>query len=1460
MAMGLREAAVGRAVSPPHSKGCVGQAVSPPHSKGYVGQAVSPPHSKGCVGQAVSPPHSKGCVGQAVSLPHSKGCVGQAVSLPHSKGCVGQAVSLPHSKGYVGQAVSLPHSKGCVGQAVSPPHSKGCVGQAVSPPHSKGCVGQAVSPSHSKGYVGQAVSPPHSKGYVGQAVSPPHSKGYVGQAVSPPHSKGCVGQAVSPPHSKGCVGQAVSPPHSKGYVGQAVSPPYTGKVIIALSLVLLIAASMAAADTVYAQEPPPICFWSAQGPVAVERAVEVGAAAPDPEGLLASLLAGPTPQERAQGIWSAIPEGTTLEGLDVRPGGTVVVRLGMPFEWLRDLDHETSEVIVHQIGSTLEPLGWRDLRVETWDPIADEFVPLAAFLPPIPLPRKETSALPPTPFRSPHGEREGGEVTLSGQPPIPGQGQPQGGLSNKTVYVSAGHGWQWNGYGWRTQRPPYPNPPYVGPIIEDHNNAEAVNQYLLQYLWNAGAMVWPVRERDMNGVERVADNDGYAGYAEEGMWETGSLTGYDPNVPGTYRYTTTVVGTATATATWAMDLPADGRYAVYVWYRPGSDRAPDARYTVHHAGGQTTVIVNQRHHGLTWRYLGTYGFRGGEQARVTLTNQSAVSGALVIADAVRFGGGTFDSLSGIQTSAPYPPNKPWWEVATFYYAQRMGVDPDDYPDFNDVIARPIYARWEHAGTGDDAVYVSWHTNGYSGYQWDYSGTVSYIHNGTGNPVTPGSADLRNVVHNELVHDIRAGWDSGWVDRGLRSANLGELRELWDEDPTVRMPGALIEVAYHDHPNDTDALKDPRFNMLAARAIYQGIVKYFEQRDGVDLTLLPEPPTHLAVQNAGGGEVRVSWQPSPTDTAGLLGDPATGYRVYTSTDGLGWSDGIPVASTAYTLTDLSPGQLIFVRVTATNAGGESFPTETLAARVGQADSLSRILLVNGFDRLNRFAIVPETDPVEGYNMRMLLDQMNRYDYSIHHGQVISYFFDSTSNEAVESGLVDLSEYRVVDWILGEESSSDATLSAAERSALANYLDSGGALFISGAELGWDLDDQGRDPVFYNTYLRADYAGDDAGTYEVVPTAGGIFDGLGSFRFDAPGEYDADYPDQLTPLYGSTAALVYQGGAGGTAAVQYENGCQRLVNFGFPFETIRPDSRAAVMARVMDFLDECLAQGPETVISNPEDGGIYWSEPPSFSGLASAVAGVQRVEASLQRMSDGFYWDGTSWDEHTQWHTATGTTSWSFTMPLTLAVGSYTAQARAWDTEGISDTTPAEAGFRFVVLDRSAFLPLVLQQYGEAPPPCSDIIVNGGFESDAGWEVLATSYPAGYTTTPTHTGLRSMRIGIPAGLPGGGKRTYSAVAQTLTLPAGHSATLYYWVYPIYEDADDGDLQYVWLVDGYGTTHILSTARENLAAWVERELDLSAFAGQTVSLRFSVRNDGNDDTAVTYLDDVRVEVCPP
>jgi N-acetylmuramoyl-L-alanine amidase len=937
-------------------------------------------------------------------------------------------------------------------------------------------------------------------------------------------------------------------------------------------------------------------------------------------------------------------------------GQTLTVCLEVPPETLLRGGGLGVEAVQAAVQRALAPLDWRVLHVQARAPQTGVCQALSSFLPAgatqTPVLVQSAPAQPPAPAAAPASPFARG-------------------LAGKTIYVSAGHGWQWsyNSLNWRPQRGVT-----VG-IIEDHNNAEAVGQYLIPYLEQAGATVIPVRERDWNAARVIVDNDqGAPGYAETGAWATGGASGY---AGGTYRYAITVAGAPTATASWQLAVPRSGTYALYAWVYPGWNRATDVQYTIAHAGGTSGVRLNQRIRQPMWRYLGTFPFYAGT-ATVTLDNAAAGSGAVVIADALRLGGGALDSLAGIVTDAPFPPQRPWWEIATFYYSQWMGLDYAAWEGFNDVTARPMYARWHHAGSGEDALFIAWHTNGYNGA---LRGTETYVHNDDTYPRTLGSLELQTAIHTELLHDIRAGWDAAWVDRGRRQANLGELRMLWDDDFATRMPGVLLEIAFHDHPEDAQALKDPRFNQLAARAVYQGIVGYFEQRAGVDLVTLPEPPTHLRVQNLGGGAVRVVWQPPPTDGVGLRGETATGYRVYTSPDGFAWGAPHAVAGTSTTLTGLAAGQTLYVRVTATNDGGESFPTEILGARVGDHPPL---LIVNGFDRLHADEVVTQIDPIEGPNARMWAAQMNARNYVVHHGQALpaAYAWNSASNEAVRDGLVSLQDAWLVDWILGEEAAlEDGVLDAAERAALTAFLDSGRALLISGAYLAWDLDALGRAPAFLHDVLRAGYVVSDAGTSAVQPVAGGVFAGLDAFTVDAPDAYVVDAPDVLAPLNGAMVALNYAGGVGGAAAIRYAEGCRRVLVLGFPLEAAPEPARSALLARALDDLAACLT--PDATIATPQAGSAY-SVTPTFAGAALAW-GLSGVAVQVQRADNGTFWTGASWGAPT-WLPATGASTWSYALPTLPGEGDYTVSARAESLPGDSvrlDPTPATATFTYDV---------------------------------------------------------------------------------------------------------------------------------------------------------------------------------
>ena len=972
---------------------------------------------------------------------------------------------------------------------------------------------------------------------------------------------------------------------------------------VAVVLVLLILALLVAAPTLarepgaQAGEPQALTlyFYRDGQAMAVDRPGTLsGDAGQDARRLLVALLAGPTAAERAAGLASALPAGAELASVTTA-GEAVTVDLWLPSIFLYgELDLAGSDAAVDQIVKTLHPLGLNRVLLRAAAAGGEEkaFVPLSDFVPRPVLPAPTTPA-----NDDPLPDRVGSTID-GGQPPAPGQGQPQGALSGKAVWLSAGHGWYWSESlnRWTTQR----GNNYG--LVEDFSNAEAVNYYLARYLWNAGADTWLVRERSMIGYEVVVDNDaGAPGYVETGDWQTSLSPGYGG---GTYRFASTLAG-GTATATWTPDLPQAGWYAVWAWYRPGDNRTVDARYEVHHAGGVTPVSISQEVHGLTWRYLGEYYFQAGTGGGLSLLNASSDTGQALIADAVRFGGGPGSIAEPGGTSG-----RPRWEEQATYWAHYQGapIEPSDY----DPSARPLYAEWEAArgepGEAAEAVYLSWHTNAGGG-----TGTDSFI---CASEPTAGSLELQDWVHTELIHDLRAGWDPDWVNRGQKAADFSELYEL------STMPGVLLEVAFHDteDPGDADDLKEPLFRQIAARAVYQGIVKYHAARTGTAVHLLPEPPRRLAARSTGPGQVALTWA-APPCCDGLLGDAAEGYKVYHSDDGRAFDDGLAVSGPSLVLDGLAGGSLHFFRVTALNPGGESFPTPVVALRTPPAGGEPDFLIVDGFDRLDAAAMVPQWEaPFLGTAQRMFLERMNTYGYAVQHAQALAacgLAFDGAVNEAVAAGDVGLGGYPALDWFVGEDSVADAALDGAERALLAAYLDGGGRLLLSGSEIGYDLVGEGRDPDFYHDHLRAEYLGDDAGTYAYAGLDVAPFAGLaGAFDDGNGGGYDVGYPDQLGSLPGATLVLTYTPALTPTldagAAVVYDDGPggARLVYLGFPLESVVDDGQrqALACAAAAYLLDEPARAGNPRLINPGFEAGTGQS-----AWLVSAPAAAQPVLA-------------------------------------------------------------------------------------------------------------------------------------------------------------------------------------------------------------------------------------------------------
>lgn len=793
---------------------------------------------------------------------------------------------------------------------------------------------------------------------------------------------------------------------------------------------------------------------------------------------------------------------------------------------------------------------------------------------------KQHSSLPSLPTAT--NSDKGDNITTPSSNHTNRQNNVLGSLNDKTVWISPGHGWLWNNglNDYLTQRG------NTNGMVEDFGSIENVNQYLQQYLINAGAGVWSVRERDMNTEEVIVDNDaGAPTYVESGNWTTSGSTGYNG---GTYRYTSSN-NIETASATFKPNIQKSGLYWVSVFYRAGTNRSVDTQYKVNHAGGQTLVSINQEVHGLTWVYLGQFYFDEGTSGSVVLSNETTdASGThAIIADAVRFGGGVGDVKDCAYSGSPVS-NK-----SRFDESARQFANFQSYPFCeNDVVTRPHYAEWELAkGTATEqnhAVYVSLHTNAFNGVA---RGTETYMFNGN---ETPNSDVLRDNIHAELINDITAGWDANWLDRGVKEANFGELREL------STLPGTLIELAFHDNVLDANALKEPYFRNLAARSIYKGIVRYFNEVDGSPLDFSPESPDHVMAYNSAENQITVKWKEPPF--GGFLGDAATAYKVFMGTHGYAFSEGITTSNTSLTFDNLDPSTTYYFQVRATNDGGISFPSATVAARTPAAGSEVALLIVDGFDRSDRFCSVNVVESAAlGSVQRMFVDRMNAYNYMVPHARSLSSCsipFDGASNESVISGDIQLIDYEGLDWIIGEESTIRRTFNATEQNLLINFLDEGGKLIVSGSEIGWDLgrsDSPNASLSFYQDYLKAVYLGDDSNSYNFQGDSIGVFAGIGgSYDDGSNGFYLADYADRLGAAGGSSVVMNYTTGTGDGAAVAYKGTDFGVVNLGFPIETITdPLIRDVILCAAVNYLDIALPDCPSQLVKDeiPMLDGTY-----------------------------------------------------------------------------------------------------------------------------------------------------------------------------------------------------------------------------------------------------------------------------
>ncbi|MBX7245120.1 MAG: fibronectin type III domain-containing protein [Candidatus Sumerlaeaceae bacterium] len=770
--------------------------------------------------------------------------------------------------------------------------------------------------------------------------------------------------------------------------------------------------------------------------------------------------------------------------------------------------------------------------------------------------------------------------------------QPQGSLTGKVIYASAGHGWTFETTSsqWYTQRPA------TFGLVEDYGNLDQMNLFV-DYCFRAGATVVPMRPVGNQTVERILDNSSYSGVGFQGPWFDSSSDIFYGARRDKVPYRFALAGTEeTAAARFTPAIPRSGYYPVYCWSRAGADRI-NQTYRIVHSGGVSEVAVNHRRVGNGWVYLGEYHFEQGRSGYVEITNLArdpadADGKHVVVADAVRFGNGLGDVNRGGGISG-YPREA---EASKYWVERSLAANAPPFYDAseaseqdNNVGVPPrnaAHMNRESDGNYFDRLFLSFHSNATGG-----RGCVGLFEKDA--PMRPDlQKEWAELIAKQLNEDFTT---TGCVELPLPWAvhprltdshiNFGEIRRDYINNEMV---ATILEVAFHDEPHDCAILRSPLARRAVARTALKSVLKFMNQYDPThpSMTLLPEPPIALAVSTGDNDSVKVSWSAPATVPGG--GSAPTGYRVYHSLNGYGFDGGMVVTTgTTVEVPGLDPGKAHYFKIAAFNAGGESLPSRTLGtARIGA--SSAQVLVVSAFSTYSEDVVVTQTATanLHGANkpggdfVRIIPRLMNAGNYTVASGDALvdsGRGFDSATIEGLESKVLTLRDYQAVVFQFGRQAARDGVLTPELLTVVTDYLKTGGNIVLSGSNLVSALDG----PTSASTDATRKFAAETLGighggkAGDVLAARGdpaaflstatlALHDGSG-------GTYRAALLDSMVTKSAAVALLRYADSASSVAAVlNRPSGTKGIaISMGIPLETIQGNqTRADILGTIMN----------------------------------------------------------------------------------------------------------------------------------------------------------------------------------------------------------------------------------------------------------------------------------------------------